>query len=134
MIGTRNLPGADASAADAYWQALVDVLRVPPAWPTLDSEVARCPQFVHGQLLLIVLAYAGSHRAMADERFGALDSRRADITRRQRQLTEIVGNAIGGHRYRFHALASEHHDEHPDDLDLITTAEIALSQSPWIAP
>jgi len=56
------------------------------------------------------------------------------MARAQRQLTEIVAEAVCGHRRRFHALALEHLAERPDDRDLVTAGEIIQASTPRPIP
>jgi hypothetical protein len=126
--------GADPTVDHAYRTVLDDLARVAPTATSLRRDLDRCPTFVDGQLVLVLLCLAEDDVVGAGERLAGVVGRRATMTRRQRQLTELVTLAVAGRRYRFHTLATEHRAEHPDDHPLLTAAEIALARASRTTP
>jgi hypothetical protein len=122
--------GADTAAAQAYQTALDDLLHIAAPAEHARLHIDRCPTFVHGQLLLVLLALADADLDGAEDRLGVLTARSGDMTRRHRQLCEIVGLVLDADRYRFQLLTADHLAEHPDDQRLLVAAEIALAHAP----
>jgi hypothetical protein len=121
--------GADTAAAQAFQTALDDVLHVTATAEPVRLHIDRCPSFVHGQLLLVLLALAEGDLDGANDRLDVLTARGCDMPRRHRQLCEIVGLVVHNDRYRFQILTTEHLAEHPDDHGLLVAAEIALAHA-----
>ncbi|HEY7628629.1 MAG TPA: hypothetical protein VH761_16280 [Ilumatobacteraceae bacterium] len=115
--------GADPAAAAAYLAAADAVVRLQLSTDELEARLEQCREFVVGH------AYAAFMMSLA----GAADqaSRRADlardvrrtITRRERQLVEILLLSVDGEQRRAAALAAEHLEEFPTDAKALTTID-----------
>jgi hypothetical protein len=121
--------GADPAAVGAFQTALDDLVDVTSTAAALRPHLEVSPTFVDGQLLLVLLCLADDDTVDAHRRLANVEARRSVMTRRQRQLTELVHLAVSKQPYRFHALSCEHLAEHPDDHRLLTAAEIALARA-----
>jgi hypothetical protein len=118
-----DFSGADPAAAAAYLAAADAVVRLQLSTDELEARLEQCREFVVGH------AYAAFMMSLA----GAADqaSRRADlardvrrtITRRERQLVEILLLSVDGEQRRAAALAAEHLEEFPTDAKALTTID-----------
>jgi hypothetical protein len=90
--------GADAAAATAYLAAADAVVRLQTSAAELEARLELCSEFVVGQ------AYAAFLMSLARRI-------RSDMSRRERQLVEILLLSVDGDRRRAAALAAEHVDE-----------------------
>ncbi|HEY4611147.1 MAG TPA: hypothetical protein VFE86_17220 [Ilumatobacteraceae bacterium] len=121
MNGTFT--GADAAAANAYVAAANAVVRLQNSAEELEAHLELCSEFAVGQAyaaFIMSLAGAPQHAA---RRAGLARSVRAGITRRERQLVEILLLSVDGHRRRAAALAAEHVEEFPDDGVALTIVD-----------
>ena len=134
MLDSPTFPGVDSAAAHAYQHLLDDLLAVTKADRALSVLLHCRPSFIHGQLLLVVLALMGADIDGARARLNAVQLGGGDMTPRQRQLTELIGLAVANQRHRFHALVVEHAGEYPEDQRLLTAAEIAVARTPYPMP
>ena len=132
MPDHTTFAGADTAAAQAYQTALDDLLHITAAAQPARLRIDRCPTFVHGQLLLVLLALADHDLHDASDRLDHLAT--LHMPRRHRQLCEIVRLVVHNDRYRFQILTTEHLAEHPDDQKLLVAAEIALAHAPRPTP
>ena len=127
-------PGADVQATRAYRHALDRFLDGEPHTARLQREVERCPSFIQAHLLLAVLALASGNSDEVDRRLSAVPVSQEAMTRRQRQVTEIVTCGVRGDSYRFQTLAIEHIAEFADDQSLLSACEIAVVRSSHCSP
>jgi len=134
MPDHTTFAGADAAAVQAYQAVLDDILHITATAEPVRLDIERCPTFVHGQLLLVLLAVADGDVHGATDRLEALTARRGDVLRQHRQLCEIVGLVLDNDRYRFQILTVEHLADHPEDRGLLVAAEIALAHAPRPTP
>ena len=111
--------GADRQAADAFDSVIEALVALGLRADELEHRVRCCDDFVVGHAYTAFLAeLAGdADRAvyLADR---ARRSQRA-ITRRERQLVEVLLLVTDGDRERAAALAAEHIDEFDEDRDAL---------------
>jgi hypothetical protein len=72
------------------------------------------------QALLAVMAASGGDRSAAKEHISRAQQHVRATARRERQVVEIAGLVVSGHRERAAGLALEHSAEFPDDAGLLT--------------
>ncbi len=107
--------GADAAAADAYIATANAVVRLQASTEELEARLEVCNEFAVGHAyaaFIMSLAGAAEHAA---RRAGLARRSRSSITRRERQLVEILLLSVDGDRRRAAALATEHIEEFADD-------------------
>ena len=115
--------GADAAAAKAYFAAANAVVTLHASAEELETHLELCSEFAVGQAyaaFIMSLAGAPHHAA---RRAGLARDVRAGITRRERQLVEILLLSVDGDRRRAAALAAEHVEEFPDDGGALTIVD-----------
>lgn len=112
---SRSYTGADTAAADAYIAAAQAVVRMQASAEELETHLEHCSEFAVGQAyaaFIMSIAGAADHAA---RRAGIARRVRAGVTRRERQLVEILLLSVDGEHRRAAALATEHIDEFADD-------------------
>jgi hypothetical protein len=120
---SATFTGADAAAANAYIAAANAVVRLQASADDLEAHLELCSEFAVGQAYAaFILSLAGAPHDAA-RRAGLARSVRAGITRRERQLVEILLISVDGDRRRAAALAAEHVDEFPDDGVALTIVD-----------
>jgi hypothetical protein len=115
--------GADAAAAQAYIATADAVVRLQTTVAELEAHLELCGEFAVGQAyaaFLISLAGADEHAA---RRAGLARGVRARISRRERQLVEILLLSVDGDRRRAAALAAEHIREFGEDAVALTIVD-----------
>jgi hypothetical protein len=120
---SATFTGADAAAANAYIAAANAVVRLQASADDLEAHLEECSEFAVGQAYAaFIMSLAGAPRDAA-RRAGLARSVRAGITRRERQLVEILLLSVDGDRRRAAALAAEHVEEFPDDGVALTIVD-----------
>lgn len=120
---TSTFTGADAAAAAAYIATANAVVRLRASTEELEAHLELCSEFAVGHAyaaFIMSLAGAPDHAA---RRAGLARRSRAGITRRERQLVEILLLSVDGDRRRAAALAAEHVDEFGDDAAALTVVD-----------
>jgi hypothetical protein len=118
-----SFTGADAAAAEAYIATANAVVRLQASTEELEAHLELCNEFAVGQAyaaFIMSLAGATEHAA---RRAGLARRSRPHITRRERQLVEILLLSVDGDRRRAAALAAEHVDEFPDDAAALSVVD-----------
>jgi hypothetical protein len=111
--------GADRQAADAMRSAIEAMVALGVRSEELEQRVKGCDDFVVGHAYAAFLAeLAGDPTRAARAARRARRSQRA-ITRRERQLVEVLLLVIDGDRQRAAALAAEHIAEFGEDRDAL---------------
>jgi hypothetical protein len=111
----NQFTGADEAAAGAYIAAADAVVRLRVTAQNLEEHLDHCSNFAVGHAyaaFIMSLAGAEDHAA---KRAGVARQIRSGITRRERQLVEILLLSVDGDRRRAAALATEHLEEFADD-------------------
>ncbi|HEY5422983.1 MAG TPA: hypothetical protein VIK05_05925 [Ilumatobacteraceae bacterium] len=115
--------GADTAAANAYVAAANALVRLQASAEELEAHLELCSEFAVGQAYAaFIMSLAGAPRVAA-RRAGLARGVRAGITRRERQLVEILLLSVDGERRRAAALAAEHLEEFADDAVALTIVE-----------
>lgn len=112
---SRSFTGADEAAIDAYLAAAHAVVRLQASAEDLELHLEHCSGFAVGQAyaaFIMSIAGAADH---ATRRAGLARRVRAGVSRRERQLVEILLLSVEGDHRRAAALAAEHIDEFDDD-------------------
>ena len=120
---SRSFTGADTAAADAYIAAANAVVRLKASTEELEARLELCNEFAVGHAyaaFIMSLAGATNHAA---RRAGLARRSRSGITRRERQLVEILLLSVDGERRRAAALAAEHIEEFADDATALTVVD-----------
>ena len=120
---SRTFTGADDAAANAYLATAHAVVRLQASAEELEAHLEVCSEFAVGQAyaaVIMSLAGASDHAA---RRAGLARRIRSGITRRERQLVEILLLSVDGDRRRAAALAAEHVDEFADDAAALTVVD-----------
>ena len=115
--------GANTAAAKAYIAAAEAVVRLQVSTEELEAHLELCNEFAVGQAYaacIMSLAGADGHAA---RRAGLARRTRSSVTRRERQLVEILLLSVDGDRRRAAGLAAEHVDEFPDDGVALTVVD-----------
>ena len=111
--------GADRQAADALVSVIEALVALGMRYDELEHRVRCCDDFVVGHAYTAFLAeLAGDADRAACLAGRARKSQRA-ITRRERQLVEVLLLVIDGDRERAAGLAAEHIDEFDEDRDAL---------------
>jgi len=120
---SATFTGADAAAANAYFAAANAVVRLQSSAEDLETHLELCSEFAVGQAYAaFIMSLAGAQKHAA-RRAGMARDVRAGITRRERQLVEILLLSVDGDRRRAAALATEHVEEFPDDRVALTVVD-----------
>ena len=118
---STTFTGADAAAADAYIAAANAVVRLQASAEELEAHLEQCSEFAVGQAYAaFIMSLAGAHRQCRAAGPPGPAERGRGITRRERQLVEILLLSVDGDRRRAGALAAEHVDEFADDAAALT--------------
>jgi hypothetical protein len=121
MNGTFT--GADSAAADAYLAAADAVVRLQASSDELVAHLEVCRGFAVGHAYsAFMMALAGSTENAA-HRAGLAREVRSGLTRRERQLVEILLLSVDGDRRRAAALAAEHVEEFVDDTAALAVVD-----------
>jgi uncharacterized protein (DUF1697 family) len=123
MAMTSTFTGADAAAAKAYIATANAVVRLRASTEELEAHLELCNEFAVGHAyaaFIMSLAGASDHAA---RRAGLARRNRTGITRRERQLVEILLLSVDGDRRRAAALAAEHVEEFSDDAAALTVVD-----------
>lgn len=107
--------GANSAAADAYFAAADAVVRLQTSAEDLETHLELCSEFAVGHAYAAFIMSLAGATDLAAQRAGRARHVRSGITRRERQLVEILLLSVDGDRRRAAALAAEHVDEFPDD-------------------
>ncbi|HZX56840.1 MAG TPA: hypothetical protein VFE86_19285 [Ilumatobacteraceae bacterium] len=118
-----NFTGADAAAANAYLAAANAVVRLQASAEELEAHLELCSGFAVGQAYAAFMMSLVGAPHDAARRAGLARSVRAGITRRERQLVEILLLSVDGDRRRAAALAAEHVEEFRDDGVALTIVD-----------
>jgi hypothetical protein len=111
--------GADRQAANALVSVFEALVALGMRHDELEHRVRCCDDFVVGHAYTAFLAeLAGDANRAACLAGHAKNSQRA-ITRRERQLVEVLLLVINGDRERAAGLAAEHIDEFDEDRDAL---------------
>ena len=112
---TEPFAGADDPAIAAYRDAVDAVIRFGEQQDALDVALDRCADFAVGHAYSAFIAGLLGQEGRARARGGIAKSLTRSISRRERQLVEILLLSADGNRDRAAGLASEHVLEHPAD-------------------
>jgi len=107
--------GADDPAIAAYRDAVDAVIRFGERQDALDAALDRCADFAVGHAYSAFIAGLLGQDGRARARGGIAKSLSRSISRRERQLVEILVLSANGSRDRAAGLAAEHVLEHPSD-------------------
>jgi hypothetical protein len=107
--------GADPAAVEAYLAAVEAVVRFQASADELQVRLDRCTEFAVGQAYAAFIASLTGATADAAHHARLARSSRSGITRRERQLVEILLSSVDGDHRRATALATEHVSEFPND-------------------
>jgi uncharacterized protein (DUF1697 family) len=123
MAMTSTFTGADAAAANAYIATANAVVRLQASAEELEAHLEQCSEFAVGHAYAAFLMSLAGADSRAARRAGLARRSRSGITRRERQLVEILLLSVDGDRRRAAALATEHVDEFPDDAAALTVVD-----------
>jgi hypothetical protein len=115
-----DFTGADSAAADAYLAAADAVVHLRASAAELEAHLELCSGFAVGHAyaaFIMSIAGASDHAA---RRAGLARRVQAGITRRERQLVEVLLLSVEGDRRRAAALATEHVEEFAEDTVALT--------------
>ena len=112
---TEPFTGADDPAVAAYRDAVDAVIRFGERQDALDAALDRCADFAVGHAYSAFIAGLLGQDGRARARGGVAKSLSRSISRRERQLVEILVLSASGNRDRAAGLAAEHVLEHPAD-------------------
>lgn len=118
-----DFSGADTAGAAAYLAAAEAVVRLQLSTDELEARLEQCSGFVVGHAyaaFMMSLAGAAEHAARRAEL--ARDVH-VGVTRRERELIEILLLSVDGDHMRAAALAAEHIGEFPADAKALTTID-----------
>jgi hypothetical protein len=107
--------GADPEAVDAYVAAVDALAHFRVSAAELESRLEICREFAVGQAYAAFVASLGGSTSQAARHARLARHARNGITRRERQLVEILLSAVDGAHPRAAALVSEHVSEFADD-------------------
>ena len=120
---TPTFTGADAAAAQAYIATANAVVRLQATAEELETHLEQCSEFAVGHAYAAFLMSLAGADTRAARRAGMARRSRSGITRRERQLVEILLLSVDGDRRRAAVLATEHVDEFPDDAPALTVVD-----------
>jgi hypothetical protein len=123
MAMSSTFTGADAAAADAYIAAANAVVRLQASAEELEAHLELCSEFAVGQAYAAVIMSLAGATNNAARRARLARRIRSGITRRERQLVEILLLSVDGDRRRAAALAAEHIEEFADDAVALTVVD-----------
>ncbi len=112
--------GADPAAADAYLAAAAAVVRLRASADELEAHLELCSEFAVGHAYAAFIMSIAGATDHALRRAGLARRVQAGITRRERQLVEILLLSVDGDRRRAAALATEHVEEFAEDTVALT--------------
>jgi hypothetical protein len=107
--------GADHAAVDAYVAAVDALVRLRVSAEELESRLEHCREFAVGQAYAAFVASLGGSSTQAARHARLARRSRHGITRRERQLVEILLSPVDGDHHRAAALVREHVSEFADD-------------------
>jgi hypothetical protein len=111
--------GADGQAADALVSVIDALVALGIRAEELEHHVRCCDHFVVGHAYTAFLAELAGDANRAARLADRARRSQGAITRRERQLVEVLLLVIDGDRARAAALAAEHIDEFDEDRDAI---------------
>ena len=115
--------GADAAAARAYIAAADAVVHLQTSAAELEAHLELCSEFAVGQAYAaFVMSLAGATEK-AGRRAGLAREVRSGLSRRERQLVEILLLSVDGDRRRAAALAAMHVEEFAVDAAALTVVD-----------
>jgi hypothetical protein len=123
MAMSSTFTGADEAAASAYIATAQAVVRLQASTEELEAHLELCSEFAVGHAyaaFIMALAGAPDHAA---RRARLARRTRSGVTRRERQLVEILLLSVDGDRRRAAALAAEHVEEFGDDAVALTVVD-----------
>ncbi len=120
---TSTFTGADAAAAQAYIATADAVVRLQATAEELETHLEKCSEFAVGHAYSAFLMSLAGADTRAARRAGLARRSRVGVTRRERQLVEILLLSVDGDRRRAAVLATEHVDEFPDDAAALTVVD-----------
>ena len=123
MGQSSTFTGADAAAAKAYIATAEAVVRLKDSTEELEAHLEQCSEFAvgHAYAALIMSLAGADHRAA--RRAGLARRARSGVTRRERQLVEILLLSVDGDHRRAAALAAEHVKEFSADAAALTAVD-----------
>jgi hypothetical protein len=122
-MAMSTFTGADEAAAGAYIATANAVVHLQTSTEDLEAHLELCNEFAVGHAYaayIMSLAGAGDRAA---RRARMARRSRSGLTRRERQLVEILLLSVDGDRRRAAALAAEHIGEFPDDTPALTVID-----------
>jgi hypothetical protein len=111
--------GADRHAADALVSAIDALAALGARYDELELRMRSCDDFVVGHAYTAFLAQLGGDGQRAERVARRVRSSRRSLTRRERQLVEVLLLVIDGERHRAAGLAGEHIAEFGEDADAL---------------
>ncbi|HEX2784914.1 MAG TPA: hypothetical protein VHN36_15125 [Ilumatobacteraceae bacterium] len=115
--------GADVAAAEAYIATADAVVRLQATAAELEAHLELCSGFAVGQAYAAFLMSLAGSTDQAARRARLARGARTRISRRERQLVEILLLSVDGDRRRAAALAAEHVEEFADDAAALTIVD-----------
>jgi hypothetical protein len=111
--------GADRHAAEALDSAIDALAALGARYDELELRIRSCDDFVVGHAYTAFLAELGGDGQRAERVASHVRTWRRSITRRERQLVEVLLLVIDGDRDRAAGLAGEHIAEFGEDADVL---------------
>ena len=111
--------GADRQAADALVSVIEALVALGMRYDELEHRIRCCDDFVVGHASTAFLAVLAGDANRAARLAGRARRPQRAITRRERQLVEVLLLVIDGDRERAAGLAAEHIDEFDEDRDAL---------------
>ena len=121
--------GADRQAADALVSVIEALAVLGMRNDELEQRVRFCDDFVVGHAYTAFLAELAGDANRAACLAGRARRSQGAITRRERQLVEVLLLVIDGDRERAAGLAAEHIDEFDEDRDALGLVATWLARS-----
>jgi uncharacterized protein (DUF1697 family) len=123
MAMSTTFTGADAAAAKAYIATANAVVRLKTSTEELEAHLEHCNEFAVGHAYAALIMSLAGDVDHAARRARIARRSRSGITRRERQLVEILLLSVDGDRRRAAALAAEHVKEFTDDANALTVVD-----------
>jgi len=111
--------GADRQAADALVSVIEALVALGKRYDELEHRIRCCDDFVVGHAYTAFLAKLAGDANRAACLAGRARRPQRAITRRERQVVEVLLLVIDGDRERAAGLAAEHIDEFDEDRDAL---------------
>jgi hypothetical protein len=117
---TDEFGGADREAVTAYRDAVAALVAFQDRRGELETRLERCREFAVGHAYAAFAATLSGEAASARQRVRLVRTSPRGLSRRERQLVEILLLAVDGEDTRAAGLAVEHTREFPVDAEALT--------------